>query len=94
MTEHGWVTRTNITDLSVKTVPGAQPGDVILWHDHSGSKTFWSHTALVAGNAAHGLTLIDQHSDPRYHTTWNEVWRKDSRSERRVLRAQLLHVRR
>jgi hypothetical protein len=92
MTAHGWVTRTNITNLSVKTVPGAQPGDVILWHDH-GSKTFWSHTALVAGNAAHGLTLIDQHTDPRYHTTWNEVWRKADAIKKHILRAQLLHVR-
>jgi hypothetical protein len=93
MTAHGWIERTNITDLSVKTVPRAQPGDVILWHDHNGSKTFWSHTALVAGNAPHGLTLIDQHTDPRYHTTWNEVWRKDNIKERRILRAQLLRVR-
>lgn len=93
MTAHSWVTRTNITNLSVKTVPGAQPGDVILWHDHNGSKTFWSHTALVAGNAAHGLTLIDQHSDPRYHTTWNQVWRDADTQKKRILRAQLLHVR-
>jgi Putative amidase domain len=93
MTAHGWVTRTNITDLSVKTVPGAQPGDVILWHDREGAKTFWSHTALIAGNAAHGLTLIDQHTNARYHTTWNQVWRNASANEKRDLRAQLLHVR-
>jgi Putative amidase domain len=93
MAAHGWVTRTNISDLSVKTIPGAQPGDVLLWHDHNGSATFWSHTALVAGNATHGLTLIDQHSDPRYHTTWNQVWRNASPTQRHILRAQLLHVR-
>jgi hypothetical protein len=92
MTAHGWVTRTNISDLSVKTIPGAHPGDVLLWHDHNGSATFWSHTALVAGNATHGLTLIDQHSEPDYHTTWNDVWRKADTTKRHTLRAQLLHV--
>lgn len=93
MTAQHWITRTNITDLSAKTVPGAEPGDVILWHEGKGAKTFWSHVVLVAGNATHGLTLIDQHSPSKYHTTWDEVWRKASASERHVLRAQLLHVR-
>jgi hypothetical protein len=92
MMKRGWITRTAIRDLSVKTIPGAQPGDVILWHDEEGSSTFWSHVALVAGNAAHGLTLIDQHSESRYHTTWNKVWREAKTQKKHILRAQLLHV--
>jgi len=96
MTDQAWVTRTEIPDLSAKTVAGAKPGDVILWHWDPGAHDYWSHAALVAGNAPHGLTLIDQHSDPRYHTTWNQVWRDhegDPAYRGFHMRAQLLHVR-
>ncbi len=91
MAAHHWVRRTSITDLSVKTIPGAEPGDAILWHEPN-QKTYWSHVALIAGNAAGGLTLIDQHTPAKYHTTWNEKWRKASSAIRQVLRVQLLHV--
>jgi hypothetical protein len=91
MAAHHWVRRTNITNLSVKTIPGAEPGDVILWHEPS-QKTYWSHVALIVGNAARGLTLIDQRTPAKYRTTWNEKWRKASPTVRAALRVQLLHV--
>lgn len=92
MAGNGWITRTDIRDLSAKTVPGAQPGDVILWHDHADHDGSWTHTALVMGTTARGLTLISQHSDERNRVRWNDAWHK-RRDLRPYLRAQLLHVR-
>jgi uncharacterized protein YraI len=95
MTDQGWVTRTEIVDLGARTVPDARPGDVILWHADPTASTTWSHLAIVAGTGPRGITLIDQHSDERYRTPWNEVWHKrdDPLYRNFHMRAQLLHLR-
>jgi hypothetical protein len=90
MAAHHWVERTTITNLSVKTIPGAELGDVVLWHEPK-QPTYWSHVALIIGTTG-GTTRIDQHSPPKRQTVWNEKWQKDSLSVRKELRVQLLHV--
>jgi hypothetical protein len=91
MTKHHWVSRADISNMNAPIVPGAQPGDVILWHQNDGADTYWSHVALVVGTE-HGATVIDQHAQPKKHTTWDEAWQKASGEEKHILRAQLLHV--
>ena len=91
MSARQWVRRSSITNMGAKIIPGAEPGDVVLWHDHDGSKTFWSHVALVMG-VVRGATVIDQHT-PRYvHRPWNQRWLNASPTEKRILHAQLLHL--
>jgi putative amidase-like protein len=90
MAAHKWVERTNVTNLSVKIIPDAEPGDVVLWHEPK-QPTYWSHVALIIGTRA-GATRIDQHSIPKYQTAWNKKWQKASSKLRNELRVQLLHV--
>jgi hypothetical protein len=91
MAARQWVRRSSITNMGAKIIPGAEPGDVVLWHDHDGSKTFWSHVALVMG-VVRGATVIDQHT-PRYvHHPWNQRWLSASPADKRILHAQLLHL--
>lgn len=92
MTSNGVATRSEIPDLTAKTVVGALPGDIIAWHDQPNDDGIFTHVAMVVAVTANGLTLTDQHSPSRWHGAWNVALSLYPRSETRHYRAALLHL--